>query len=263
MSIPELRWESSVFNDPLGGTILLWPYLPCVRMPAAIRPRKWHGLALIASPDEVLSIRQEEQQDKESPGIHADSASSSGTTLGMLVRDLRGLEVDGPSIPDPELIRLIRHAENSRGGLPIYPIEPGLDDNDWSDWQSRWADEQVRFRNLIATIGRSKRWSRLRRSAIPQVKRHKMVNAEMGAAATVCAAWWSEERMGLTNSLINQRDSRFCSRLRGALSDLLEKIPEDENTDDAVLLVPVQQAYLPSLEASLITCDSLEKVEME
>ena len=258
MSIPELRWEPSPFEDPLGGTILLWPYLPCVRMPSELRPRNWDGLALIASPDELLAIRDEEAQDKNSPGVHVESAAASGTTLGMLVRDLRALEIAGPSIPDPERIRLIRHAENSRGGLPIYAIEPGIDDQDWLDWQSRWADEQVKFRNLLATLGRTKRWSRLRKSAIKRVSPHNSVNADLGAAATVCAAWWVEESIGLTSTLIRERDSRLSSRLRGALSDMRES-----NSDAPVLLVPVQQAYLHSLESSLSTCDSLEKVGRE
>ena len=49
--MPELRWESSVFDDPNGGSVLLWPYLPCVRMPAKMRPRVWDGLALLSSAD--------------------------------------------------------------------------------------------------------------------------------------------------------------------------------------------------------------------
>ena len=68
-------------------------------MPSELRPRNWDGLALIASPDELLAIRDEEGQDKNSPGVHVESAAASGTTLGMLVRDLRALEIAGPSIP--------------------------------------------------------------------------------------------------------------------------------------------------------------------
>ena len=263
MNFPRLRWESSEFHDPLGGIILLWPYLPCVRMPSELRPRNWDGLALIASPDEISSVREEEEQDKNSPGVHVDSAASSGTTLGMLVRDLRELEIAGPFIPDPERIRLIRHAENSRGGLPIYAIEPGIDDPDWLEWQSLWADEQVKFRNLLATLFRNRRWSRLRNSAINQVESHKSVNADLGAAATVCAAWWAEERTGLTPSLIDRRDKRIAARLRGALSDLRGVDGGDSDAGAPTLLVPVQQANLYALESILSTCDSLEKVGRE
>ena len=178
--MPELRWEMTVFDDPLGGKIVLWPYLPCVRMPAKMRPREWDGLALLCSEDEVQSLREEEDQDKTSPGIHVESASASGTTLGMLVKDLQELDIDGPSIPDPERIRLLRHAENSRGGMPIYPIEPDIEDEDWADLQSKWADEQVKLRNLIATIGRSRRWAKTRKGAISMVNRSKWATPDLG-----------------------------------------------------------------------------------
>ncbi len=259
MLVPKLRWEPSVFDDSSGGSIVLWPYLPCVRMPSEMRPREWDGLALISSADELVSLREEEEQDKGSPGVHVESASASGTTLGMLVRDLHELDVDGPSIPDPERIRLLRHAENARGGMPIYPIEPGIDDEDWADWQSRWADEQVRFRNLVATIGRSRRWAKARKIAIPLVSRSKWASPDLGAAAAVCAAWWLEERIALTEELTDERDMRIASRLRGALSDLRESTINA----DAILLTPVHQAYLPSLENSLIACESVEKVGRE
>jgi len=265
--VPELRWEMAVFEDPLGGKILLWPYLPCVRMPAKMRPREWDGLALLCSEDEIQSLREEEGQDKASPGLHVESASASGTTLGMLVKDLQELEIDGPSIPDPEKIRLLRHAENSRGGMPIYPIEPDMQDDDWADLQSKWADEQVKLRNLIATIGRSRRWAKSRKSAISMVDRSKWVTPDLGAAATVCYAWWSEERMALTEELSKIRTRRISSRLRGALADMRNFRGQEtnwRNSDDGpILLTPVQQAYLPSLQNSLFACGDVEKVVRE
>tara|TARA_B100001996_G_C18626717_1_gene580049 strand:+ start:404 stop:1102 length:699 start_codon:yes stop_codon:yes gene_type:complete len=231
-------------------------------MPAKMRPREWDGLALLSSADELVSLKEEEDQDKSSPGIHMESALASGTTLGMLVRDLSELDIEGPSIPDPERIRLLRHAENSRGGMPIYAIEPGIDDPKWADWQSRWADEQVRFRNLLATIGRSRRWSKVRREAIQKVSLSKIASPDLGAASTVCAAWWSEESMCLTDELVIERDSRFSSRIRGALSDLRDR-DGDWAEGGPTLLVPVQQAHVPSLENSLIACESVEIVRGE
>ena len=261
--MPDLRWETSVFRDPNGGSVLLWPYLPCVRMPSKMRPRDWDGLALLSSADELVSLKEEEEQDKSSPGIHMVSASASGTTLGMLVRDLSELDLEGPSIPDPERIRLLRHAENSRGGMPIYAIEPGIDDPEWADWQSRWADEQVRFRNLLATIGRSRRWSKIRKEAIKKVTHSRLANPDLGAASTVCAAWWTEESLCLTEELVKERDSRFSSRIRGALSNLRDSGAGDWGEDGPNLLVPVQQAHVPTLENSLIACESVESLEME
>ncbi|MBF92976.1 MAG: hypothetical protein CMB78_04305 [Euryarchaeota archaeon] len=263
MPVPELRWEPSIFQDPLGGEIILWPYLPCVLMPKQMRPRNWDGLALISSRDELSSLREEEIQEKASPGVHVQSAVASGTSLGMLVRDLSELEIDGPSIPDPERIRLVRHAENSRGGMPIYPIEPGIDDADWADWQSRWADEQVRIVNLIATMRRSRRWARTRSEAASSVSNSKWVDVSLGAASAVCAAWWSEESLSLTEELVQERDSRLSSRIRGALADLRESVNISKAKNTPTLLVPVQQAYLPSLENSLFACADVEMVRKE
>ena len=259
--VPELRWDPFIFEDPLGGRIVLWPYLPCIRMPSKMRPREWDGLALISSQDEISSLREEERQEIESPGVHVDSAAVSGTTLGALVRNLSELDIEGPFIPEPEKIRLLRHAENSRGGMPIYAIEPGIDDTEWVDWQSRWADEQVRFRNLLATLKRTRRWSQNRHVAIAKVAQSNLASPDLGAASTECAAWWSEESMCLTDELRNERDSRFSSRIRGALSNLREI--EDSNWDEEgpTLLVPVQQANLPALENSLIACESVEILE--
>ncbi len=264
MKVPELQWEPSVFRDPLGGSIVLWPYLPCVRMPKHLRPRDWDGLALLSSSDELLSLKEEEKQDKESPGVHVESAAASGTTLGMLVRDLTELEVDGPFIPDPERIRLLRHAENSRGGMPIYSIEPGIGDSKWADWQSRWADEQVRVRNLLATMRRSSRWSKIRKMAINKVSSSKWVDPDLGAAATVCAAWWLEEASSLTDELVRERDCRISSRLRGALADMrANKIGSLNEASSPVLLVPVHQAYQSSLENSLFGSDVVEEMREE
>ena len=51
------------FKDPEGGQIILWPYLPCVRMPQKLRIRKWDGLALLQSSDDLVSIKEEEESD--------------------------------------------------------------------------------------------------------------------------------------------------------------------------------------------------------
>ena len=264
VEVPELRWEPSVFQDPDGGSAILWPYLPCVRMPLKMRPREWDALAILSSPDELISLREEEGQDKESPGVHLESATASGTTLGMLVRDLSQLQLEGPAIPDPERIRLLRHAENSRGGMPIFALEPGIDDQKWADWQSRWADEQVRFRNLVSTFGRNRRWAKVRLMAISRIQKPPFaIPNDLGAAAAVCAAWWLEEFKSLTPELSRERDARFASRIRGAISNLRESAAMDWGAGSPSLLVPVQQCYLPSLEDSLIACGSVEKMERE
>jgi len=261
--IPELRWESLIFDDPDGGKILLWPYLPCVRMPKRLRPRNWDGVALIMSSDDIISMRDDQKQDALSQGIHVKSASSSGTSLGMLVNDLQSLDVNGPSIPDPEPMRLLLHSDNSRGGMPIYAIIPNIDDDDWVDWLSRCADQQVRLRNLLAIIGRSRRWSKSRNQAIKMLKHSNEVEPDLGAAATVCAAWWFEERLGLSKEILNEQDSRLSSRLRGALSNLRNSEMIGKEPQDVVLLAPIHQAHLPYIKESLRSCNEVEEVRGE
>ena len=263
MTIPELRWEPAIHEDPDGGTIVLWPYLPCVRMPASMRPREWDGLALLCSSDEIEAMMEEEEQDKRSHGVHVESAAASGTALGMLVKDLQDLEVGGPAIPDPEPIRLLHHAQNSRGGMPIYSVIPDLNDEEWANWLSRCADEQVRIRDLLATIGRSKRWAKSRKMAIANISPSKGADADLGAAATVCAAWWLEERQGMNDELISERDVRIAARLRGALSNLRNSRIDESGTQGAILLAPVQQAHVPAIEASLVACQAVEAMEAE
>ena len=67
----------------------------------------------------------------------------------------------------------------------------------------------------------------------------------------------------LTDELRNARDSRFSSRIRGALSNLREIEDSNWGEEGPTLLVPVQQANLPFLENSLIACESVEMLERE
>ncbi len=263
MELRELVWESVVFKDPKGGQIVLWPYLPCVRMPQKLRIRKWDGLALLQSSDDLVSIKEEEESELKSPGIHVDSASSLGTSFAILINNLKELDIDAPFIPDPEILRLIHHSKNSRNGLPIYAIEPNSDDILWSKWLTGSADEYVKIKNLISSIWRTRRWKKNRRAAITKVMRSKYVSAELGAAAAICAAWWMEQRFPLSEELILERDGRFASRLRGALSDLRNSRVDFSPTDGPVLLVPVEQAYLPFIQKSLFSTEDIEKMRPE
>ena len=85
----------------------------------------------------------------------------------------------------------------------------------------------------------------------------------MGAAAAVCAAGWAEEFISLTPELSRERDERYASRIRGAISNLRESADGDWGVGGPSLLIPVQQCYLPSLEDSLIACGSVEMLERE
>ena len=252
MDVPELGWREKILDDPDGGRIVLWPHLPCVRMPPGLRSRRiWDGVAFLLSHNDISSMKEEEKQDRTSPGVHNEAAMASGTTLGRLVRELEALDIEGPKIPDPEQIRLILHAENSRGGLPVFPIEPDLDDSEWSDWLERSAEKQVNVVTLLSTLTLGRRWSRNSSSAISKILPDEEVGVDLGAAAAACAAWWLEEEGALGWELYNERDTRFASRIRGALADLRNSRVDDEKAQEATLMVPVHQARLPSIEAAL------------
>ena len=193
--------------------------------------------------------------------MHRDSAIASGTVLGRLMTDLNELDVDGPVIPDPEQLRLLLHAKNSRGGLPIYAIEPNLEDEKWVEWQIESADQQVTYSNLILTLTTGRRWKKIRKSAIKSVTSSKFVNADLGAASASCLTWWIEEQRGISDELKKLRDERFVSRLRGALKNLRNK--ENSNSEETTLMVPIHQAWLPSIRKAISSCTNVEEITPE
>ena len=244
----ELGWLPVIIEDPDGGRIVLYPHLPCVRMPSELRTREhWDGLALIASAEEVRGWPAEEKEDQASPGVHVAAAMASGTILGRLLDDLTIYEVDGPSIPDPEPMRLLHHAENARGGMPIYALEPSMDDEGWIEWMTRAADEQVSMSSLLSSITVGRRWKKLRAAAVRRVSVAKGVDSELGAAAASSAAWWTEENKGLSEELRKERSSRLVARMRGSLANLREGRVDDSESRGPSLMVPVHQPRLHSL----------------
>ena len=244
----ELGWLPVIIEDPDGGRIVLYPHLPCVRMPSELRTREhWDGLALIASAEEVRGWPAEEKEDQDSPGVHVAAAMASGTILGRLLDDLTIYEVDGPSIPDPEPMRLLHHAENARGGMPIYALEPSMDDKGWIEWMTRAADEQVSMSSLLSSITVGRRWKKLRAAAVRRVSVAKGVDSELGAAAASSAAWWTEENKGLSEELRKERSSRLVARMRGSLANLREGRVDDSESRGPSLMVPVHQPRLHSL----------------
>ena len=86
------------------------------------------------------------------------------------------------------------------------------------------------------------------------------------AASALAATWWTLNRENSVEELNQQKDLRFASRLRGSLSSL-----RDVHGDDAVLLVPIQQAWrasmlsalksLPGAESSLLGASSHQEEE--
>ncbi len=260
--MPALVWDEFHFEDPDGGRIIFWPHIPCIRMPVKLRSySNFDGVAFLTSSIDIQSWIIEEKQEKESPGVHRDSAIASGTVLGRLMTDLNELDVDGPVIPDPEQLRLLLHAKNSRGGLPIYAIEPDLEDEKWIEWQIESADNQVTYSNLILTLTTGRRWKKIRKNAIKSVTSSKFVNADLGAASASCLTWWIEEQRGISDELKKVRDERFVSRLRGALANLRNK--ENSRSEEITLMVPIHQAWLPSIRKAISSCTNVEEITPE
>ena len=260
MELPCLKWESLIYQDPEGGKIVIWPHLPCVVMPNSLRYKKWDGLALLYSKDDIVILKEEDKDEIKSPGINVEAVMASGGVMSLLLRDIQNLDVNGPSIPDPEPIRLLKHAENT-GGKPIYTIIPEITDKNWEAWYSKYADNQVKLINLLKTINTSRRYAKNRLKASKKVEISDKVNSDLGAAAAAGASWWLEEQRVLTEELIEERDKRFAARIKGALHDLRDRRLDESNDSDVTLLVPVHQAYLEQLYYSLSKSVTVEKIE--
>ena len=214
MEVPELRWETSVFQDPDGGSAILWPYLPCVRMPMKMRPREWDAWPYFRLQMNSFLLERRRNRTR-----RARSSFGICDCIRHYIRDASPRPFRTP-IRGPAY--LIPRGSDSLGmqrileGMPIFSIEPGIDDQKWADWQSRWADEQVRFRNLIATFGRNRRWAKTRIKAVSRIQKPPFdIPNDLVAAAAVCAAWWAEEFISLTPELSRERDERYASRIRG------------------------------------------------
>ena len=147
------------------------------------------------------------------------------------------------------------------GGLPIYAIEPNLEDEKWVEWQIESADQQVTYSNLILTLTTGRRWKKIRKNAIKSVTSSKFVNADLGAASASCLTWWIEEQRGISDELKKLRDERFVSRLRGALANLRNK--ENSNSEETTLMVPIHQAWLPSIMKAISSCTNVEEITPE
>jgi hypothetical protein len=206
--------------------------------------------------------KEEEKEEIKSPGMNVQAVIASGSMMSMMLKDIQNLEVDGPRIPDPEPMRLMMHAKNSEN-KSVYSIIPTIEDEEWADWEGRWAHNQAKVMNLLSTLTRSRRYSKNRIKAASRVQKAENINSELGAAAASCASWWMESQRGIPREMMEERDIRFASRVRGALADLRNRRVDDSDSSDLVLLVPVHQAHLVQFANAIKKCETIEKIEME
>ena len=261
MDDSQLMWREVAIEDPDGGKIILWPHLPCILMPNQTRSREiWDGLALLLSNNDFLSMKDDDMNERKSPGANVEAAISSGTQFGKLLKDLRELEIDGPHIPDPEPMRLVTHAQNARGGLPIYLIEPDISEEKWVDWLSRSADMQVKVSSLLSRLTSSRRWKKDSEKAVSKIQHDRVIDTEMGAASATCFSWNAEEERVIGSNLSKERDMRFASRIRGALADLRDSRVDVGESSQTLLMVPVHQARLSSIEESILAWPEPEPI---
>jgi len=249
-----LDWEDVHWKDPDGGTIVLHGVLPTVVFPNDMRPRlQWHGLGIIGSSEEEEVWIEEEKAESSDAGINLDSAILNGGLDGLYLEMLTW--VDGIQVgkfPDPEPRRLHKAALNH--DRSVFFAEPDMDDEDWAEFLGKEAQAMTRPFKLLRIVFTSRRW----RKSIKQMRKHVVDQPPrapdgLQAASALAATWWKLNRDNSDEELNLQKDVRFAARLRGGLAKLRQ-----EHGDDAVMLVPIQQAWRDSMHKAL---DALPDVE--
>lgn len=243
-----LDWQDIHWEDPDGGTIVLHGVLPTVVLPNGMRPRlNWHGLGIMGSSEEIEVWAEEEKSEAKDSGINLDSAilngGLDGLYLEMLAYGVEGLQVG--KFPDPEPRRLHKAAVNHE--RPVFFAEPDMDDEDWAEFLGKEARAMTRPLKLARIVFTSRRW----RKGIKKMRKHVVEQPSrepdgLQAASALAATWWQLNRENSEEELNHARDSRFASRLRGALASL-----RAEHGNEAVLLVPIQQAWRSAMLTAL------------
>ena len=243
-----LDWQDIHWEDPDGGTIVLHGVLPTVVLPNGMRPRlNWHGLGIMGSSEEIEVWAEEEKSEAKDSGINLDSAilngGLDGLYLEMLAYGVEGLQVG--KFPDPEPRRLHKAAVNHE--RPVFFAEPDMDDEDWAELLGKEARAMTRPLKLARIVFTSRRWrkgiKKMRKYVVEQPSREP---DGLQAASALAATWWQLNRENSEEELNHARDSRFASRLRGALASL-----RAEHGNEAVLLVPIQQAWRSAMLTAL------------
>ena len=242
-----LDWEDIHWKDPDGGTIVLHGILPTVVLPNGMRPRyNWHGLGIMGSSEEIEVWTEEEKAELKDSGINLDSAILNGGLDSLYLEMLtwvEGLQVG--RFPDPEPRRLHKAAVNH--DRPVFFAEPDMDDESWATYLEKEAKAMTRPRKLLKMIFVSRRW----RKCITKMRKHVIEQPVrepdgLQAASALAATWWTLNRENSEQDLNEVKDLRFAGRLRGGLAKLREDFK-----DDALLLVPIQQAGRKSMLAAL------------
>ena len=254
-----LDWDDIHWEDPDGGVIVLHGILPTVVLPNKMRPRlQWNGLGIMGSSEEEEVWVEEEKSEVSDPGINLDSAILNGGLDGLYLEMLtwvEGLQVG--RFPDPEPRRLHKAARTH--DRPVYFAEPDMDDEAWADFLSKEAVAMTKPRKLLRIVFTSRRWrksiKKARKFVVEQPPREP---DGLQAASALAATWWKLNRENSEEELNLEKDLRFAARLRGGLADLRK-----EHGEDAILLVPIQQAWRQSMINALESLPDVEEVSSQ
>ncbi|MDP6899358.1 MAG: hypothetical protein QGF94_00790 [Candidatus Thalassarchaeaceae archaeon] len=262
-----LEWSPIDWVDPDGGIIRLWPTLPTVVYPDSLRRTigQWDGIAFLLPTDEPDVWDEQVVEEKASPGINRDGIAASGGILGRMMEGMSAIEgIQVGRFPDPEPRRLLISAQSEagRGSRPIFFVEP--DDEEWTEWVESCADEMTRPLRLLGLVFGGRAWKKelvkaMKHTSPPRLEKNGDKARGLAEASSLAAAWWCRSEASFTDELRSQRDARLCARLRGSLSVLREG--QVDVDIPPVLLVPVMQAWMPSIHNALLDEPKPESME--
>ena len=250
-----IGWEDLVWGDPDGGKIILHGTIPTLVYPRKLRPSmEWHGLGLLESEEVVELWEQEEKDESESSGVNLAHGLVSGGTMGILLEELTQIDdINAGRFPDPEPRRVHRLAQ--RHNRPVFFIEPELDDEGWEEHMIAEAKEVSRWKKLLGMVTVGKKWrKRVKSNIFEAEKPPKGVTPNLSSAAVLCATWWDLNEWLIGEKISQDRNLRFASRLRGALSELRK-----EHGDDAVLLIPLFLPWRSAMYNQLVKLPNVEE----
>lgn len=250
-------WKSVDWNDPNGGIIRFYPYIPTMVSPRELRPRDdWDGLALLHHPDERDAWQEDAEMEKKGKGSATMLAIHGGSDLSRMLIRMQLLEdVKAAKLPDPEPCRLVNLATKS--GLPTYFVEPGADDEEWLEYQLEVVDEVSKLSRMIGQLFARGRYRRVWKAVQSNVTEPEIKESSESIAicAGLAAAWWRCSESMLNQELRETRNLRLTARLRGALADLTS------GNESAIMMVPIYQDWMNDILATLKTEPDVEPIE--
>ena len=189
-----------------------------------------------------------------------DEAESSGVNLAHgLVSGIQGIFLESNSdwrrylgsVSDPEPGRVQLAQRHNR---PVFFIEPELDDEEWEAHMIAEAKEVSQWKKLLGLLPGKKWRKRVKSNIFEAEKPPKGVTPNLSSAAVLCATWWDLNEWLIGEKISQDRNLRFASRLRGALSELRK-----EHGDEAVLLVPLYLPWRSAMYNQLVKLPNVEE----